>query len=75
MYKGEEDPIKAWKLLKSEEKRKYEEELVKKKQAYIIEFEKFLKSLSKEELEEFSKTRQQQVPSDDVSLEYLTLFC
>jgi hypothetical protein len=39
--------------------------LVKKKQAYIVEFEKFLKSLSKEELEAFSRSRQQQVQSDD----------
>ncbi|XP_044257723.1 nucleolar transcription factor 1-like [Tribolium madens] len=65
LYKGEDDPTQAWKLLSVEEKRKYEEELVKKKQAYIVEFEKFLKSLSKEELEEFSRSRQQQVQSDD----------
>jgi hypothetical protein len=67
LYKGESDPVQAWKALNTEEKRKYEEELVKKKQAYIVEFEKFLKSLSKEELEAFSRSRQQQVQSDDVS--------
>jgi upstream-binding transcription factor len=65
LYKGESDPVQAWKALNTEEKRKYEEELVKKKQAYIVEFEKFLKSLSKEELEAFSRSRQQQVQSDD----------
>ncbi|KAJ8926901.1 hypothetical protein NQ314_020753 [Rhamnusium bicolor] len=57
LYTGEEPAAQAWKALSSEQKRIYEDELVKKKQAYIVDFEKFLKSLTKEELEAFSNSR------------------
>ncbi|KAG5875219.1 Nucleolar transcription factor 1, partial [Gonioctena quinquepunctata] len=56
-YKGEEPAIKAWKALPQDERKQFEVELIKKKQMYIQEFEKFLKSMTKEELEEFSKAR------------------
>ncbi|KAL3274365.1 hypothetical protein HHI36_015763 [Cryptolaemus montrouzieri] len=57
---------KAWKKLSEEERNNYEKKLVEIKREYILEFEKFLNSLSKEELEEYSKTKQQlKISSDD----------
>ncbi|XP_044759492.1 nucleolar transcription factor 1-A-like [Coccinella septempunctata] len=50
---------KEWKKLSDEEKNGYEKKLVEIKREYILQFEKFLNSLSKEELEEFSKTKQE----------------
>ncbi|XP_057656767.1 nucleolar transcription factor 1-A-like [Diorhabda carinulata] len=57
LYKGEGSASQAWKELSAEEKKKYEDELVDKKRAYILDFEKFLKSMTKEELEKYSNSR------------------
>lgn len=67
MYDGEEPASQTWKTLSPEQKKVYEDELVKKKQAYIVDFENFLKSLSKEELEAFSNSRRRikKEPEDD----------
>ncbi|KAJ8981486.1 hypothetical protein NQ317_007012 [Molorchus minor] len=59
MYTGEEPVAQAWKVLTPEQKEVYEDDLVKKKRDYIANFEKFLKSLTKEELEAFSNSRSQ----------------
>ncbi|KAK9888342.1 hypothetical protein WA026_000597 [Henosepilachna vigintioctopunctata] len=57
---------KSWKKLPDEEKKEYEKKLVEIKRKYILEFEKFLNSLSKEELEQYSKTKQElKFSSDD----------
>lgn len=56
---------KEWKKLSDEEKKIYEKKLVEIKREYILQFEKFLNSLSKEELEEFSKTKQELKFSED----------
>lgn len=56
-YTGEEPVVQAWKALSKEQKVFYKEELDKKKKQYIEEFEKFLKSMTKEELAEFSLSR------------------
>lgn len=58
VYTGEEPAAQAWKALSKEQKKEYEEQLIQKKKDYIRDFEKFLKSLSEEELEAFSKSRQ-----------------
>ncbi|XP_018571323.1 nucleolar transcription factor 1-A-like [Anoplophora glabripennis] len=68
LYDGEEPALQAWKALTLEQKKVYEDELVKKKQAYIVDFENFLKSLTKEELEAFSNSRRKikkEEPEDD----------
>lgn len=57
LYTGEEPVSQAWKALTKQQKKQYEEELIQKKKDYIRDFEKFLKSLSEEELEAFSKSR------------------
>ncbi|XP_056645983.1 nucleolar transcription factor 1-A-like [Diorhabda sublineata] len=57
LYKGEGSASQAWKGLSTDEKKKYEDELVDKKRAYILDFEKFLKSMTKEELEKYSNSR------------------
>lgn len=57
LYDGGEPASQAWKALLPEQRKVYEDELVKKKQAYIVDFENFLKSLTKEELEAFSNSR------------------
>lgn len=57
LYKGEGSASQAWKALSAEEKKKYEDELVDKKRAYILDFEKFLKSMTKEQLENYSNSR------------------
>ncbi|CAH0562429.1 unnamed protein product [Brassicogethes aeneus] len=59
VYGGKEPAAQAWKKLPADEKEKFEEELIIKKREYIAAFEKFLKSLSKEELEAFSNSRNQ----------------
>nr|XP_023013556.1 nucleolar transcription factor 1-A-like [Leptinotarsa decemlineata] len=68
-YKGSEPAANVWKTLTPAEKKVYEAELVKKKQAYILDFEKFLKSMTKDELEAFSsarsKVKQEQQENDD----------
>lgn len=50
---------KEWKKLSEEEQNMYEKKLVEIKREYILQFEKFLNSLSKDELEQFSKTKQE----------------
>ncbi|XP_060515784.1 nucleolar transcription factor 1-B-like [Cylas formicarius] len=64
-YTGSEAVTEAWKNISAEQKANYKKELTEKKQHYITEFEKFLKSLTKEELEEFSRTRKQIVEDSD----------
>ncbi|KAJ8923744.1 hypothetical protein NQ315_010325 [Exocentrus adspersus] len=58
LYKGQEPVSQAWKALSAEQKKIYETELIKKKQTYILDFEAFLKSLTPEELQSFSKSRE-----------------
>ncbi|CAG9855115.1 unnamed protein product [Phyllotreta striolata] len=60
LYKGDESVAKAWKALSADERKNYEDELTQKKKAYILDFEKFLKSMTKEELESFSNSRKKQ---------------
>lgn len=58
-YKGSETAAQVWKSLSNKEKQKYDDELMQKKRQYIMDFEKFLNSLSKTELEEYSKLRKE----------------
>lgn len=65
IYKGSDPPAQKWKSLSSKEKQKYDDELMQKKRQYITDFEAFLNSLSKSELEEYSKLRKKQKQDQD----------
>ncbi|KAF2884838.1 hypothetical protein ILUMI_21315 [Ignelater luminosus] len=56
-YHGKVPVEMAWKNLSKLEKKEYEAEVQKLKQKYIKEYEKFLKSLSKEQLTAFSQLK------------------
>lgn len=55
VYDGREDPAHAWKNLDTTSKQMYIEELAEKRRKYIGEYERYLKSLSKEELLQLNK--------------------
>ncbi|XP_076262307.1 uncharacterized protein LOC143197624 [Rhynchophorus ferrugineus] len=57
-YEGD-NAKEAWKNLNGKEKKKYESELTALKDRYIKDFEAYLKSLTKEELDRFCANRMQ----------------
>lgn len=58
LYTGDDEPKKAWKALSNDEKKQYEIRVKKLQTAYMVEFEKFLKGLTKEQLTAFKNARQ-----------------
>lgn len=58
LYTGNKNPKRAWKALSADERKKLHNKVTKLRKAYMMEFEKFLKGLNKEQLTAFKNARQ-----------------
>ncbi|RZC32331.1 HMG box domain containing protein [Asbolus verrucosus] len=67
VYEGKENPSLIWKNMSDAQKAVYKEELMAKKQNYIALYEEYLKSLTKEELQQLEDTRGDQYDTSSES--------
>ncbi|KAJ3647767.1 hypothetical protein Zmor_019628 [Zophobas morio] len=67
VYTGDEDATTVWKKLTREEKQPYEQKLNEERQTYIKDYEAYLKTLSREELEKLGQSLTNQYSSESES--------